>query len=189
VAAGETITSIVADPRMPCRATLYRWLQVHEDFAEAYGRVRDARGASDIDAAALKREAVVWRRAHERRLAGKPARDWVSGQKSRYTEAAGRAFCLAVASGLSLSEATARPGMPSVKQVYTWLKRFPEFRRSYVNAKRAQRTALEVEAERLEFVAFLLPGAKEEAVRIRGRIGRMTPKVWRRLPPAFPKGT
>lgn len=189
VAAGETIGSICADPRMPCRATLYRWLKVDEDFAEAYGRVRDARCADAIDTARLKRQATVWRRAHERRLAGKPPRDWVSGQKSRYTPEAARAFCLAIATGRTLAEATAQPGMPSVKQVYTWLKRFPGFRADYVQARQAQQVILDLEAERFEYVASLLPNARieaqAEARRLRGRAGRLTAKIWRALPEEF----
>ncbi|MFZ3007207.1 MAG: hypothetical protein WA047_13660 [Phenylobacterium sp.] len=54
VEVGETITSIVADPNMPCRATLYRWLKMHEEFAETYAQVRRVRA-----------ENTLWSRDHD----------------------------------------------------------------------------------------------------------------------------
>ena len=39
---GETLRSIVLDPLMPSRTTVFKWLQQNEAFAEQYARARDA---------------------------------------------------------------------------------------------------------------------------------------------------
>jgi len=39
---GETLRSIVLDPLMPSRTTVFKWLQNNEAFAEQYARARDA---------------------------------------------------------------------------------------------------------------------------------------------------
>jgi DNA helicase IV len=39
---GETLRSIVLDPLMPSRTTVFKWLQTNEAFAEQYARARDA---------------------------------------------------------------------------------------------------------------------------------------------------
>jgi DNA helicase IV len=39
---GETLRSIVLDPLMPSRTTIFKWLQNNDAFAEQYARARDA---------------------------------------------------------------------------------------------------------------------------------------------------
>jgi hypothetical protein len=39
---GETLRSIVLDPLMPSRDTVYRWISADETFREQYARARDA---------------------------------------------------------------------------------------------------------------------------------------------------
>jgi Bacteriophage Sf6, terminase small subunit-like len=42
IAAGETLSSICSDPEMPCRSTVYRWLQSDEKFDCEYAMARKA---------------------------------------------------------------------------------------------------------------------------------------------------
>lgn len=39
---GETLRSIVLDPLMPSRTTVFKWIHQNEAFAELYARARDA---------------------------------------------------------------------------------------------------------------------------------------------------
>lgn len=41
IADGRSVVSICKDADMPCRATLYEWLDLHEDFADKYARARE----------------------------------------------------------------------------------------------------------------------------------------------------
>lgn len=41
IAEGRSVVSICKDSDMPCRATLYEWLDLHEDFADKYARARE----------------------------------------------------------------------------------------------------------------------------------------------------
>ena len=176
VEVGETITSIVADPHMPCRATLYRWLKMHEDFAQTYAEVRRVLAVN-----------TLWSRDHdaaERRgwqaRFGKPRRK--GGQKSRYTLCRAWAFCKAVADGLTLAQMAGDPRLPTPKMVYRWLRQRPEFRAMYERARARQRLMLQIDidvvVDRVQS-AYDLPAAKREVARLEGRIGRLTPKMYR----------
>ncbi|MES2341529.1 MAG: hypothetical protein V4597_07615 [Pseudomonadota bacterium] len=175
VEVGETITSIVADPEMPCRATLYRWLAMHEDFAADYAEVRR-----------VLAENTLWSREH---LAGE-RRDYAirfgrgphrGGQKSRYTLCRAYAFCRAVADGLTLAQMAGDPRLPTPKMVYRWLRQRPEFRAMYERARAVQRLGLQLEIDQVVDAAtpFNLASAKREVARLEGRIGRLTPKLYR----------
>lgn len=175
VEVGETITSIVADPEMPCRATLYRWLAMHEDFAADYAQVRR-----------VLAENTLWSRDHlagERRgyaaLMGKaPHR---GGQKTRYTLCRAWAFCEAVAAGMTLAEMAGDPRLPTPKMVYRWLRQRPEFRQMYERARAAQRLNLQLDIDQAVDRAnpLDLRSAKREVAWLEGRIGRLTPKLYR----------
>lgn len=175
VEVGETITSIVADPEMPCRATLYRWLRMHEDFAAEYHEVRR-----------VLAENSLWSRDHdaaERRgwqaRFGKPRRK--GGQKSRYTLCRAWAFCEAVADGLTLAQMKDDPSLPTPKMVYRWLRQRPEFRRMYERARATQRRMLLVDIDLVVDRAGAggFAAANREIARLEGRIGRLTPKIYR----------
>ena len=177
VEVGETITSIVADPEMPCRATLYRWLKMHEDFAQTYAEVRRVLAVNtlwsrDHDAAA--------RRGWQAKF-GKP-RGRPRGQKSRYTLCRAWAFCEAVADGLTLAQMAGDPRLPTPKMVYRWLRQRPEFRAMYERARARQRLMLQIDidvvVDRVQS-AYDLPAAKREVARLEGRVGRLTPKMYR----------
>ena len=176
VEVGETITSIVADPKMPSRATLYRWLRMHEDFAVEYDALRrrlavHALRSRDHEAAA--------RRDHEAK-SGKP-RGRPRGQKSRYTLCRAWSFCQAVARGMTLAQMRGDPSLPTPKMVYRWLRRRPEFRAMYERARVTQRRMLQVDIDLV--VDQAVPGdfaaADREIARLTGRIGRLTPKLYR----------
>ncbi|MDO8378291.1 hypothetical protein [Phenylobacterium sp.] len=175
VEVGETITSIVADPEMPCRATLYRWLAMHEDFAADYADVRrvlaeNALWSRDQDDAA--------RRVYAARMRGRPHR---GGQKTRYTLCRAWAFCEAVAAGMTLADMAGDPALPTPKMVYRWLRQRPEFRAMYERARAAQRLNLQLDIDQVvdRATPFNLAAAKREVAWLQGRIGRLTPKLYR----------
>ncbi|RAK58841.1 hypothetical protein DJ021_03015 [Phenylobacterium hankyongense] len=182
VAIGDTLREIVADRRMPSYATLFRWLQVHHDFAVRYQRTRDEVGARRIWMDQIERE----RRAEGTRIAIKLGRRraWHGGPKSGYTPAKARAFCRRVAKGESVLSITSDPTTPSKRAIYKWLKREPAFRAMYVAAKREAVGWLAFEAEmtadRAE--AGNLPKIKREVARLEARIGRIGAKKYRALP-------
>ena len=177
VEVGETITSLVADPEMPSRATLYRWLRMHEDFAAEYGEVRrvlaeNTLWSRDHDAA----ERRGWQAKFGKRR-GRPG-----GQKSRYTICRAWAFCEAVADGMTLAQMRQDPTLPTPKMVYRWLRQRREFRMMYERARVRQRRMLQIDidmvVDRVE-AACDLPAAKREVAWLEGRIGRLTPKMYR----------
>lgn len=175
VEVGETITSLVADPEMPSRATLYQWLKVHEDFAAEYAQVRrvlaENRLWSRADVDAQRRDYAV--------RFGKGLHK--GGQKSRYTLCRAWAFCQAVADGKTLAQMREDPSLPTPKMVYRWLRQQPEFRAMYERARATQRRMLQVDidmaVDRVELTG--LSAAKREVAYLAGRIGRLTPKVYR----------
>ena len=177
VKVGETITSIVADPEMPCRATLYRWLRMHEDFAAEYGEVRRVLAENTLwsrdDVAAQRRDYAI-------RFGKRTPHS--GGQMSRYTICRAWAFCEAVAEGRTLAQMRGDPALPTPKMVYRWLRRRPEFRAMYERARVRHRRMLQVDidmvVDRVES-AFDLPAAKREVAWLEGRIGRLTPKMYR----------
>lgn len=131
IAAGETVKEITADPRMPCYATVYRWTHVIPEFGAAWRELRARMAADAVWVDRQKATARAWVWAHRRRLAGKPPRDWKSGRPSTYSPERAEAVCVALMLGASLSDVVARPGMPSAKAIYRWLRNEPAFRREY----------------------------------------------------------
>lgn len=186
VAEGRTISEICADPAMPSRATLFHWLRLQPYFACVYEAVRVERAQAKVARADARRAAVGAAKAARARAAGRRPRDWVSGQKSRYDPAVAEAFCDVIALGATLAEACGGPGLPSVKQVYGWLKRRPDFRVEYVKARAFQR---EVLADQMLATALAKAGPRELEAglsAVQGRVGRLTPKIWRPGLPADP---
>lgn len=175
VEVGETITSIVADPEMPCRATLYRWLKMHEDFAAEYAQVRRVLAENTLwsrdDVEAQRRDYAV--------RFGKGLHK--GGQKSRYTLCRAWAFCEAVADGTTLAQMRDDPSLPTPKMVYRWLRQRPEFRQMYERARARQRLNLQLDIDQAVDRAnpLDLRSAKREVAWLEGRIGRLTPKLYR----------
>jgi hypothetical protein len=160
----ETIKAITADPRMPAYATVYRWTHVHEEFGEAYREVR-----------ALLAQV----RLEERDERQKPRR--TSGRPTTYTVERGWDVCEAICEGASLSEVVRRPDMPSSKAIYRWLRYEPEFRAEFIQACGVR--ALKLQEEVLDIARAVTPAnvrlAKRQIDRLHGRIGRMTPRLYR----------
>jgi len=181
---GETVKQVTADPAMPSYATLFHWLKVHAGFAARYQAVRDHLALRQATRQAAS--AAHWRRvrAHQRAVAGKPPRDWVSGSKSTYERGWAAAYCARIAAGESGYRISAEPGMPSAKCVYRWLKNIPEFRAMYVEARAHQASWLAFRAD-VAADAVMETGlaeAKARVARLEGRAGRLRPKVWRKVP-------
>ncbi len=184
--AGETVRQVAADPAMPSYATIFQWRKVWPDFAEMYDAMRARVAAAKIERADLARRSKVYWRIHKARVDGKRPRDWVSGKKSTYDRAWAQAWCDRVAAGEAGYRVSAEPGMPSQKCIYTWLKRFPEFRAMYAQARAQQRFGLDwriyLEVDRVGDGGDLAT-AKRATARLEGRRGRLTPKVWKTAPP------
>ncbi|HEY3949252.1 hypothetical protein [Phenylobacterium sp.] len=181
----ETMRQITADPAMPSYATVFRWVQVHEDFGAQYRAVRlviaqVARQEGDARRAA--RAGIKAAQAAARAEAkGKAPRHWKSGPKSSFTPERAAAVLEAIREGASLSAVVATPGMPSFKVFYTWVRTRPEFREAYMDAcsERAFMLRLEIEDRALNANPFTLARAKREVAALEGRIGRLRPKVYR----------
>lgn len=182
VAWGETMKAIAADPRMPSYATIYRWLDVHEDFAEGMVQVRRERAraaiARDIEARAIR----AAQRTLEEQLGLRRRRG--PGRKSTYTVKAARAVCRRIVDGASLSAVARQPGMPSAKAVYRWLKNEPAFRAMYAEACRHRQWGLRFEKDLvLDQTDWLnLAAGKRRVAAIEGRMGRLWPKKYYVLP-------
>lgn len=176
IAAGETVKQITADPRMPCYATVYRWTHVIPEFGAAWRELRARMAADAVWLDGEKAKARAWVRAHRRRLAGKPPRDWKSGKRSTYSPEAAEAVCDALMMGASLSEVVATPGMPSFKAIYRWLRNEPAFRREYAKAceLRDDLIADEIYDRCIRLGYAARPGVE----RLTGRRGRIAPRKY-----------
>ena len=183
--ARETMREITADPRMPAYCTVFQWVKVVPEFGDEYRRMRAALAEVTLKERAQLRRLKAEMRDQARVAAGKRVRTWVAGRRSSYTPQWAAAVCWAIAEGASLSAVVRRPGMPSSKVVYTWLRKFPEFRAQYVEACRRREVGLEGERDMVIDraidlgLAFDRPGANADIAAIEGRIGRLTPKLYR----------
>jgi hypothetical protein len=114
---------------------------------------------------------------------GKRPRDWNSGRRTSFTDAWGVEVLAAVAEGAPLSHVLKRPGMPSPKAFYRWLRNDPNFRAGYQAACEMRR--LELFNRGLEVVVLATDAAAtrkavREARRLERRAGRMAPRKYRR---------
>lgn len=184
IAAGETVKAITADPRMPAYCTVYHWRAVDPEFGRAWAELRARMAAEKIR---RRDEARVNRLAERELLAGAGlGRLYRGGRRGSYTPALARRVCAAVAAGAPLSHALARPGMPSAKAVYGWLRTRATFRRMYAEACRRReaelRWEIEMAADRV-MGGTAGPAAFAEAMatvaRLEGRIGRLRPRTYR----------
>jgi hypothetical protein len=187
----ETMKAITADPAMPAYCTVFQWVKVVPAFGEAYRQVRLALSGIIQQEREAEQAAKVRAKAAARIAAGKRPRDWVSGPKSTYTDEVARAFCEAIEDGAAASAVVGRPGMPTAKMVATWLKRFPQFRAMYVEACRRREAGLWFERDMVVDraidlgLAFDIAQGNAEIAAIEGRIGRLTPKLYRSPDPPW----
>lgn len=182
--AGETVRQVAADDWMPSYATIYHWVKIHPEFGDRWRALRADQGSWKIERRMLREEARAWRTAHEVKLGMRRRRGAGAGRKSTYTQAAADAFCARVADGETVMAICADPAMPSARAIYKWLRRRPEFRAAYVEAKAIQKFALEVTIDDIvcETTPANFAAAKAEVARLEGRIGRLTAKTYRALP-------
>jgi hypothetical protein len=198
IEAGETVRQVAADPAMPSYATLFRWRKVQPDFEAMYAAMRARLVLGRIERADLAARSKDYWRIHKARVDGRRVRDWVAGRASTYQRAWAQAYCDRIAGGESGMAVSADPAMPSARAIYRWLKRFPEFREMYVEARGIQRFALEMRRDEARLFGGLdLPGGlarrlgmtidpttRKRAAWLDGRIGRLGAKTWKALPPA-----
>lgn len=186
LAKGETVKAICADAEMPSPATLKRWRKVHPRFGARYETVMTDRAAHRQLHAQLRRER--WREWMEIEVKiGRRKRSAAGcgGRRSTYDAALAQAFCKEVAKARPVCRIVADPAMPSRTQVYSWLRRQPEFTVMYTKAKRdAVRWLLfqaDMAADRSEGVTTWaqLAAVKRRVARIEGRIGLLAAKTYR----------
>lgn len=177
----ETMKAITADPRMPAYCTVFQWVKRVPEFGEAYRAVRAAVARTMREEGDARRAEAVRARDAARVAAGKRVRHWVSGRKGSYTPELAEAVCEAIKAGASASEVVATPGMPSSRVLYGWVRRRPEFRAMFIEACdwRADWLGFQIDMVVDEVTPFTLAAAKRRVAAIEGRIGRLTPKIYR----------
>jgi hypothetical protein len=98
VAAGESQLSICAEPGMPSRATLWRWVKTRPAFAEAFWIARVAGGVEQS-----------------------------GGPPSSFCQATADEVFRRLCEGESLTAICADPAMPAFSTLYYWRRRKPAF--------------------------------------------------------------
>jgi hypothetical protein len=176
IADGDTMKAITADPRMPAYCTVFRWMQVVPEFGEAVGQVRTFLAQARQAEHDAQRQA--WRtRPRRRRGSRGPSR-----RGGGSAEALDR-LLTRLRDGLSTSEATAEPGAPSFKMLYTRVRGCPGFREAFTDACRWRDMTLALEADRvIDEVRDMTPALREASARyayLQARRGRLTPKIYR----------
>ena len=128
IAAGETLTSLGADPGLPSTSRMFVWLKAHPDLKARY------------DQACARRTHVLRKRW--------PRKGGRREHKALYSDDLAWRICEGVIRGQAVREVLAAPGMPPVGTMYVWLDRYPEFARMFAWAChwRAERLAEEVVA-------------------------------------------
>lgn len=184
--AGETVAAVCADAAMPCSATLKRWRRVHAEFGRAYEEMMDARAARRREQARLRREVRRERMLVEIELGLRHRLTLFGGRRSTYDRGWAEAFCARVANGEAVRAVCADPSMPSRCQVYSWLRRQPEFTAMYTEAKREAVSwlAFNVELATDPILDGAVGAAQFAEIRQRvrvleGRIGLLQPKTYR----------
>jgi hypothetical protein len=109
LASGESQVSICADPAMPSRGTLFRWMRDMPPFAEAVAKARAA--------------------------AGRTAR---GGHASSYCPTTANEIFDRMCAGESVTRICADPAMPSFSTFYYWRKHFADFREAMRVAREVQ---------------------------------------------------
>lgn len=177
----ETMKAITADPRMPAYCTVFQWVKRVPEFGDAYRQVRAALARVAREEADARRALEARVRAEARAAAGKRVRHWVAGRKGSYTPELAEAVCAAIKDGASASEVVAMPGMPSFKVLYGWVRRRPAFRAMFIEACdwRAGWLGFQIEMAVDAVTPFTLASAKRQVAALEGRIGRLTPKIYR----------
>lgn len=98
VAAGESQLSICAEPGMPSRATLWRWVATRPAFAEAFWTARVAGGVAQAN-----------------------------GRPSSFCQATADEVFRRMCEGEAITSICADPAMPAFSTVYYWRRQQPGF--------------------------------------------------------------
>ena len=127
VAAGESLTAICAEARMPHRASIRNWRKAHPQFAqELWLAMRTQRAA----VRGLDRQ-IAAARAAQKALGRR-------GRHSTYTPERGAEICARLENGESVVGIGADPTMPCAGTIYGWVRRYPDFEEMYVRARDLQ---------------------------------------------------
>lgn len=97
LAAGETVRAICAEPGLPSRATVHRWVRESAAFARIYTRAK-AFGCRVAD-----------------------------GRGATYCPVAAHEIAVRVSEGEPLSDIAEDPSMPSLGTIFHWRRSFPDF--------------------------------------------------------------
>jgi transposase-like protein len=188
IEAGESVQSLLDDPAMPSKRTLYDWINDWPDFGDAWREMR-------ADQAAARRQAVERRRAERaqdeaartrargRTKAGRRRRK--PGRKTTYSEDLTLVICMRLEWGATLRQALAAAGVGSPSTFYRWLRDHPALRESYVIATRERDRDLRIRSDMTAMCMDWrkgwthLRGHKTEIDRLEGRRGALAPDVWR----------
>lgn len=170
ISEGETMKAITADARMPAYCTVFRWMQVVPPFGDQVRGLRAMMAASRLE----ERDAWAVVRGPKRR----------SGRRSTYRPETGARICDEIKKGASLSDIVARPGAPSFKAIYRWLRDQLEFRAAFVAACEWRAGWLAFQADMVIEGATpdTFAQAQAEHAWLMGRIGRLTPRTYRAAP-------
>lgn len=170
--AGESISSIVADPGAPSRRTLYDWLAREPAFAYLWGEMR-------------REQAAARRARHDTRLAERatartenPRRR--SGRRSTYSRERAEVVCALIRQGLSNRQIGRMRGTPSLSTIHYWLRHQPDFRMLYDLACRQREYDLWLDLTlAVDEVMDGDPRGRAKAAIIEKQIADHRPKVWR----------
>ncbi|MFN3583386.1 hypothetical protein [Phenylobacterium sp.] len=180
VARGWTIRRITADPDMPSYATLFHWVRTIPEFGDDYRELRAELAAERVEKWDNRAKAKAFWGPHKAKVLGRRWRR--PPRRSSYTTAKGRAICVLLREGWTMSRINARPDMPSARVVYRWLKTEPEFREMVAEARawRLGWLAFQAQIATGDATPGTLAAAKAFVARLEGEIGRWQPKVWGR---------
>lgn len=182
IAEGETMKAITADARMPAYCTVFRWMQVVPEFGTAVADLRAMQARvrqADRDSERRARKAL---KAMERAERG-TRRPRGPSTRGSCSATALDALLARVRGGAPVSEAVTASGAPSLKALYSRLRTCPGFRIAFVDACDERGAWLGFQAEMVGEEAWEgvrgMAGTKAEIARLRGRRGRLTPRLYR----------
>jgi hypothetical protein len=136
LAGGESLRSICReDVTMPTEKTVWNWALAHPEFAahKAWALARARKKALEAQRLADASRRLAKDRARIAR-GFRPMPPFKTG----YSEDLAEAICLRLVDGESLTEVCRDKAMPSIATVYLWLRRYPDFVRSYRLARQMQ---------------------------------------------------
>lgn len=179
IESGESVRSLLADPAMPSRRTLYDWINGWPEFGEAWREMRADQARARRESVAriepLRHVMAVLRTSVTRPLPRKP------GRRSTYTACRGLIICWRLEQGATISRARRAAGVASPTTLYNWLRNHPPFREAFVEALRRRELGLRLQGDLLLDLArdTLATAPFRDYDRLQGRIGALRPDVWR----------